>query len=154
MKANINGTSLSSDASKNSLFGLIINSLCTSIDGWSPCLLGAYVTFLKKTKMKKKAERVSEWVNWIELKQKKEKKFKRIFQLKNQNEIILIERKEIDIPNRQTYGISLLWFGIGIFAYERFQLIIDTARFAGVTRGRLKSHRCRTIRRKLYSAKY
>ena len=39
-------TSLSSEHSRCSLLGDIMNSLLTSTDGWSPGLLGAYITFL------------------------------------------------------------------------------------------------------------
>lgn len=39
-------TSLSREASRCSLLGLIMNSLLTSTDGCSPCLLGAYIIFL------------------------------------------------------------------------------------------------------------
>ena len=39
-------TSLSREASRCSLLGLIIKSLLTSTDGCSPCLLGAYIIFL------------------------------------------------------------------------------------------------------------
>ena len=39
-------TSLSREHSKCSLLGDIMNSLLTSTDGWSPGLLGAYITFL------------------------------------------------------------------------------------------------------------
>lgn len=36
---------LSKEASKYSLLGLIMNSLETSTEGCSPCLLGAYIIF-------------------------------------------------------------------------------------------------------------
>ncbi|CAB0006902.1 unnamed protein product, partial [Nesidiocoris tenuis] len=44
-KSGVSENTLDRDASKCNLLGLIINSLLTSTDGCSPCLLGAYIIF-------------------------------------------------------------------------------------------------------------
>lgn len=51
-----------------------------------------------------------------------------------------------DFSYGQAHRVSLVRFVIGMIAYERFQLVVDAARFARVAGGWLQRHRGWTVR--------